>query len=509
MMQGITMRRISKEFSGKFALRNVDCMIRQGSVHAIVGENGAGKSTLMNILSGVLTPTTGEIEIDGRIVQLQKPKDASAFGIGMVHQHFMLVPSLTVWQNVILGIEPVRRGKIDKKSAIDRIHAVCRDYNMSINPQQVVGTLTVGEQQRVEILKVLVRNANYIILDEPTAVLTPQETEQLFDNIRSLKAMGKTVVFISHKLDEVLSIADEISVLRLGEKVGTLPADEATPDQLIRMMVGREVQIDGYPLETKKGNPVLEVRGLCTPRSQFASGLDHIDLSVCEGEVLGIAGVDGNGQNDLVRAILGMEQISDGAIFKDGADITRKSSAQIRGSGVSLIPPDRQKQGLVMNNSILANTLLGCEDNARVGGRFFIHIGDARRQVEELTRAYDVRMPSIDAQAGELSGGNQQKIILAREFGLRDSNLTLAVNPTRGLDIGAIEFVYDQIERQKRAGKAVLLVSTELSEILRLSDKIAVFFKGRCMGVVDRADADVNRIGSLMMGVSDSREVVA
>jgi len=509
MVQGISIQGVSKEFSGKYALKNVSLDIQRGTVHAIIGENGAGKSTLMNILCGVLTPSKGSLALDGTPAVLRHPGDAAGLGIGMVHQHFMLVPSLTVWQNIILGIEPIKGAFIDQKRALKLIEDTCREYGMDINPHQIVGTLTVGEQQRVEILKVLIRSANIIILDEPTAVLTPQEIDQLFENIRILKSKGKTILFISHKLEEVLNIADEITVLHLGEKIGTIPVSEATPDRLIHMMVGREVQIDGYPLETPKGEPVLKVSALCTPRSQYASGLDHIDLTVHAGEVVGIAGVDGNGQNDFVRAILGMELISSGSIEKDGVDITKKTSNQIRSCGVSLIPPDRQKQGLVMNSSILLNTLLGCEDNKAVCSGGIINIGKARALTEKLTADYDVRMPSIDANSGELSGGNQQKIILAREFGIREGNLILAVNPTRGLDIGAIEFVYEQIEKQKKAGKAVLLVSTELSEILRLSDRIAVFFKGRCMKVLDRAEANVDQIGMLMMGLSDDQEVQA
>lgn len=502
-MQGIKLTGISKEFSGKYALKNVDLQIRQGTVHAIVGENGAGKSTLMNILSGVLSPTAGAIEIDGRRTLLHNPKDASQAGIGMVHQHFMLVPSLKIWQNVILGIEPRGRfGRIDREAARAMIQRSCETYRMPMNLDQRVGTLTVGEQQRVEILKVMVRSANYIILDEPTAVLTPIEIQELFENIRTLKSMGKTILFISHKLEEVLDIADEITVLRLGEKIGTLPVSEATPDRLIQMMVGRKVQIDGYPRQTVPGKPVLEIRELCTPRTAYTSGLEHISLRVREGEVLGIAGVDGNGQDELIRAILGMEQISSGQILKNGVDVTRKPAPEIRAMGVSLIPPDRQKQGLVMNSSIVRNTVLGCEDNRKYCGRALIREGRLRQLVSEITAAYDVRMPSIDANSGELSGGNQQKIILAREFGIRDGDLALAVNPTRGLDIGAIEFVYAQIERQKQSGRAVLLVSTELSEILRLSDQIAVFFKGRCMGLVARADASVDKIGRMMMGFS-------
>lgn len=500
-MQGIMMEHISKDFSGKAALKNVDLFIRKGTVHAIIGENGAGKSTLMNILSGALEPSGGIVTMDGQPLVLRGPQDAAGYGIGMVYQHFMLIPVLKVWQNIIMGIEPKKHlFTIDKAAALKKIKAACEDYGIEINPEQLVGNLTVGEQQRIEILKVMMRNAEYIILDEPTAVLTPQETLQLCDNIRALKAKGKTIIFISHKLEEVLDIADEITVLRLGEKIGTIDAKDATPDKLVQMMLGRELHLDGYPLQTKIGEAVLEIHELCTERTGFSAGLQKINLNVHAHEVLGIAGVDGNGQTELVDAILGIKHVESGSILKDGAAITNRSVPYIRSSGISLIPADRQRQGLVMQLPIMMNTALGCENHPKISKGGFLRRKKLEQTIPPLLQAYDVRMPSVEAKASELSGGNQQKIILAREFGLREGNLALAVNPTRGLDIGAIEFVYEQIEEQKKAGKAVLLISTELSEIMRLSDRIAVFYKGECMGILPREKADLSLIGKMMMG---------
>ena len=480
-MQGITMSGITKDFLGKLALQDVDITFKKGTVHAIVGENGAGKSTLMNILSGALEPTSGEIRLDGQPVKLRSPQDARACGIGMVYQHFMLVPTLKVWQNAIMGAEPTRRGcTIDKAAALAHIEETCRTYGIELNPEQTVGSMTVGEQQRIEILKVLMRDAEYVILDEPTAVLTPQETQQLCENIRTLKKMGKTIIFISHKLEEVMDIADEISVLRLGQLIGTIPASEASPEQLVQMMVGREVSLSGYPAAAEKGAEVLRVEHLCTERTQFSAGLQDISFSLHAGEVLGIAGVDGNGQTELVDAILGMLRVSGGKVEKSGKDLT--------------------------NSSILMNSVLGCEQDRRFCKRGIIRRGQLMGMMPGLLRDYDVRMPSINANAAELSGGNQQKVILAREFGIRKADLVIAVNPTRGLDVGAIEFVYKRIEEQKQAGKAVLLISTELTEIMRLSDRIAVFYKGRCMDILPRETAEINRIGSLMMGITEGGE---
>lgn len=510
-MQGIKMHNIGMRFGEKWVLREVSLHIRPGTIHAIVGENGAGKSTLMNILSGVLRPTEGTLEVDGEKIRMQGPRDAAAYGIGMVYQHFMLVQNLKVWQNIMLGIEPINRfGAIDKRAALARIGEACEAYGMQIDPEQTTGKLTIGEQQRVEILKVMVRNAQYIIFDEPTAVLTPLEIDQLLTNMEELRSMGKTILFISHKLEEVLRIADDITVLRLGRKIDSVPKEETDAQALVTMMVGRKVSIDGYPVKTKPGKTVLEISDLATPRSRYASGLEAINFTIREGEVLGIVGVDGNGQTELVNAILGFEKVSEGAVRLQGKDLKEAhgNTAAIRNNGISLIPPDRQTQGLVMDSSVLKNMVLGIEENGSFCRHCTINVAKVQKVAEQLAKEYDIRLPSLEANASELSGGNQQKIILAREFGLRTSKLVIAVNPTRGLDIGAIEFVYAEIEKQKKAGKAILLVSTELSEILRLSDRIAVLFQGKCMGILTREESTVELLGRMMMGLEAGGEGV-
>ena len=501
-MQGIEMSGITMRFGEKFALRNVDLTIHEGTIHAIVGENGAGKSTLMNVLSGALIPTEGTVRIDSEEAALRSPQDANRCGIGMVYQHFMLVQHLRVWQNIILGIEPANRiGTINKKQALEWIEDACETYGMQIDPEQETGKLTVGEQQRVEILKVMVRNARYVIFDEPTAVLTPSEIQLLLENIRSLKRMGKTIIFISHKLEEVFEIADAVTVLRLGEKIATIDPKKVSADELITMMVGRKVKIDGCPVSHEAGDVVLSVEHVSTARSSFSAGIQDVSLDVRAGEIVGIAGVDGNGQTELVDAVLGFEPILSGCIKKNGIVLSKLDPPEIRNHGIALIPPDRQSQGLVMASSIVRNTILGVEDHKQLCRRGMLSLKNVAETTGNLVKKYDVRIPSLEATASELSGGNQQKLILAREFGLRSSDLAIAVNPTRGLDVGAIEFVYSEIEKQKCAGKAILLVSTELSEIMRLSDRIAVFFKGTCMGILNREDADVEQIGRMMMGL--------
>lgn len=501
-MQGIQMQGITMRFGEKTALQEINIEIKEGTIHAIVGENGAGKSTLMNILSGALKPNKGKIRIDGREVFIKSPQDATREGIGMVYQHFMLVQHLPVWQNLILGIEPVNRiGKINEHKAREWIMSASKTYHMQINPDEETGSLTVGEQQRVEILKVLVRNAKYIIFDEPTAVLTPQEIDILLENILTLKKLGKTIIFISHKLDEVFRIADEITVLRYGEKIGTVLAKETNPHDLISMMIGRKVSIEGVPASNEPGEAVLRINGITTPRSTFSPGIRNLSLCVRSGEVLGIAGVDGNGQTELVDAVLGFTPVTKGQIYQGQRRITNLSPSKIRAGGLSLIAPDRHKQGLVLNSSLIRNLVLGVENHPYFSKLNCISQRKVTKIAGQMQEKFDIRLPGLDVNASSLSGGNQQKIVLAREFGLRDSKLVIAVNPTRGLDVGAIEFVYAEIERQKCAGKAILLVSTELSEILRLSDRIAVLYQGQCVGIMKHEDANVERIGRMMMGL--------
>ncbi len=503
--RGIEFKGIGKNFAGKAALSNINLSIEKGTIHAIIGENGAGKSTLMNLLSGVHRPSAGSISIDGKTVKIENPKDAIALGIGMAHQHFMLVNVLKVWQNIILGAEPCgRTGTLSEAKIKAEIEEVCKNYGVVFNLEDVVGKLTVGEQQRIEIVKVLFRRAEYIILDEPTAVLTPEEIENMFQSVRRFKEMGKTVLFISHKLEEVLSISDRISVLRRGEHIGTLRTEEAEANQLVEMMVGREIHIDGEPLKTPKGPAVLSIRHLRTKQESFGCALKDLALQVHAGEVLGVAGVDGNGQAELVEAVMGLRRVEAGEITLNGNNMVNKSTYKIRRAGVSCIPPDRQEQGLVLDSSIARNTVLGFENLPAFYRRGFLSPNKVESCAKVLSERYDLRYNDVQDEVRELSGGNQQKVILARECELASPQLVVAVNPTRGLDIGAMEFVYEKLEDLKSAGKSILLISTELPEILRLSDRIAVLYKGEVMGVLEGESRDVQQIGRLMMGIKEA-----
>ncbi|MEA5049984.1 MAG: ABC transporter ATP-binding protein [Oscillospiraceae bacterium] len=502
--EGIEFRHITKNFAGKAALSDVSLRIRKGTIHSIVGENGAGKSTLMNLLCGVHVPTSGEIFLDGEKADIRRPSDATALGIGMVHQHFMLVNVLNVWQNIILGSECTdRAGRLDMEEIREKVSAACREYGAQFNLDELVGNLTVGEQQRIEIIKVLFRRADYIVLDEPTAVLTPDEVDKLFGSIEHFRALGKTVIFISHKLEEVLRISDEITVLRRGESMGTLPRSEATADRLVEMMVGREIHTDGTPAQTQKGGSVLQLSGLCTRQESFGTALQGVDLELHGGEVLGVAGVDGNGQTELVKAIMGLMPVAEGRISIKGRDMTNRSTRRIRRMGVSCIPPDRQEQGLVLDSSIARNIVLGYEDLPAFRRGGLLSPAKVGQRAQELAEKYDIRNNGLGENVRSLSGGNQQKAILARECGLVDPDIIVAVNPTRGLDIGAIEYVYNKLEELKKEGKSILLISTELPEVLRLSDRVAVMYKGRIMDIVSDAQNNIARIGRMMMGIRE------
>jgi ABC-type uncharacterized transport systems, ATPase components len=498
---GIKMINISKAFFGKNALTDINMTFSEYSIHAIVGENGAGKSTLMNILSGILQPDEGNIYINNNEVKITSPTVASSLGIGMIHQHFMLIPMMTVWQNVILGDEPQKHFQIDKKKALDEITEACSRYGIDIDLHKTVGNMTVGEQQKVEILKVLYRNAKYIILDEPTAVLTPAEIEKLFENIKYLRQMGKTIIFISHKLEEVMQISDEISVLRTGVLRATLATDTTNVNEVVKHMVGREVCFGCRIKNENTGEKVLEIKNIATKRAGFGCELNDLSLDVRAGEILGIAGVDGNGQFELLNTILGIQKTTSGKISLSGKDISKESTPSLRAKRIACIPPDRQTQGLVLQQTILRNALLGCEDMDQFKKGFFISYQKAREVVEDLLKKYDVRLTSLYQSAGGLSGGNQQKVILARECEFKGSELIIAVNPTRGLDIGAMEFVYQMLNKYKMDNKAILLFSTELSEILTLSDRISVIFKGSIVHSMENDNVNIDIIGNYMAGV--------
>ncbi|HTG47354.1 MAG TPA: ABC transporter ATP-binding protein [Actinomycetota bacterium] len=485
------MRNITKRFPGVVANDDVSLEVRAGEVHALVGENGAGKSTLMRILYGMYPHDEGTIEVGGQPARIHSPRDAIALGIGMVHQHFVLVDPFTVAENVILGREggPIVRAD----DANRRVQDLADTYGFQIDPSATIEMLSVGEEQRVEILKALYRGAEILILDEPTAVLTPTEIEALFENLRRLRDSGKSIVFISHKLDEVLEIADRITVLRRGKVVGETTPSETSKARLAEMMVGRPVLFRLEKPSTEIGATVLALDGV------HAGRLHGLDLEVHAGEIVGVAGVEGNGQRDLADVIMGLEPVGLGRITLGGRDLTTMDTAEVRRAGTAFVPEDRHEQGLVLDMSLWENTLLGRQNEeafVRRGG--ILSIAAIKERTQELVKGYDVRARNIDVTARTLSGGNQQKLILARELE-GEPQLLLAAQPTRGLDVGAIEFVWRQILEQKAAGRAVLLISAELDEIYALSDRIVTLYEGRITAEYP-PDAPPEEVGRGMLG---------
>jgi simple sugar transport system ATP-binding protein len=495
------MRDIVKQFPGVLANDHVSLTVRAGEVHGLLGENGAGKSTLMNILYGLYTPTSGTIYLNGQKVSLPSPSAAISHGIGMVHQHFMLIPALTVVENIILGMRQSREPRLDLKTAAKKISELAAQYGLSVDPWAKIWQLSVGQQQRVEIIKTLYRGADLLILDEPTAVLTPQETDELFKMIRRLTADGHTIIFITHKLNEVLAISDRITVLRNGRVVATVNTAETTRRQLAQMMVGREVLFRVQRGEARPGRVVLEVEDLSADSNRGHAALRGCALNVRSGEILGVAGVDGNGQSELVEAICGLRRPTGGRIRLAGKDITRASPRVVLSQGVAHIPEDRRLRGLVTTMTLVENSILVSYHQPPFAKHGILNWKAIRQHTADLIAAYDVRTPSLDLLAGNLSGGNQQKMVLARELSRRPQ-LLVAMHPTRGLDVGAIEYVHRRIIEQRDAGCAVLLVSTELDEILSLSDRIAVIYEGRIAGELDNKDVDLSYLSLLMAGAA-------
>jgi general nucleoside transport system ATP-binding protein len=471
----VALHDVTKRFPGVVANDSVDLTLEQGEIHALIGENGAGKSTLMHVLYGLYPPDEGRIEVRGREVKIGSPRAALALGIGMVHQHFVLVDRFTVAENIILGAEGGLLVDLDR--AVKDIEEQAKSYGFKLDAHRRVEDLSVGEEQRVEILKALYRGVDVLILDEPTAVLTPTETKDLFENLRRLKADGKTIVFISHKLDEVLDVADRITVLRRGKVVGETTPSDTNKGKLAEMMVGREVLFRLEKPEVSAGDPVLKVESL-----SVVGRLHEIDLEVRRGEILGVAGVEGNGQRELAETLIGLQRPDAGRVTLDGKDITGRSVAAVRRRGCAFVPEDRHERGLVLSMTLWENSVLGMQSRKEyAGGWGVLAINKIKQLATRLIKEFDVRARSVQNDAATLSGGNQQKLILARELE-GDPRLLIAHQPTRGLDVGAIEFVWKQILEQKEAGRAVLLISAELDEIYELSDRIVTIYEGRITG---------------------------
>ena len=478
---------------------DIDIVVRRGTVHAIVGENGAGKSTLMKTLYGMHRPDSGTIAIDGQEVVLRSPSDAIERGVGMVHQHFQLADNFTVLENVILGDEPTRRGVLKLAEARERIEQIGHDYRLTVDPDAMVEDIGVGDRQRVEIIKVLFRGARTIILDEPTAVLVPQEVEQLFSALAELKREGLTVIFISHKLDEVLSVADEITVIRGGTTVTTVNPSDVTARQLAELMVGSELPSPETRESTVTDVEVLDVAGLSLANDTGRLVLDGIDLTIHQGEVLGIAGVEGNGQAELVETIMGMHTPAAGTVRLGDEDITAWSTRRRREAGIGYIPEDRSRHGLLLDAPLWENRILGHQTQKPNAKGILVDRKGAKADTRRIVEEYDVRTPSIDVMANALSGGNQQKLIVGREMS-GEPRLLIAAHPTRGVDVGAQAAIWDEIRRARAAGLGVLLISADLDELIGLSDRIKVLLRGRLVADADPQTVTPEQLGSAMTG---------
>ena len=475
----LELRGITKRFPGVVANDSVDFDLRRGEVHALLGENGAGKSTLMNVLYGLYQPDEGEILIKGEPVRLHSPKDAIGRGIGMVHQHFMLIPVMTVAENIVLATEPTQAGfLLDYRAASERVRELSRSFNFAIDPEARVESITVGQQQRVEILKALYRHADILILDEPTAVLTPQEAVELFEILRNLTREGMSVIFITHKLNEVLDIADRITVLRRGKMIDTVTREGATEEGLARLMVGRDVLLRVDKPPAQPGEPLLSVEDLRVVDDRGLEAVRGVSFDVRAGEILGIAGVDGNGQSELIDALSGLRRSASGSVRIGEHEVTGASPSTILDLGLGHIPEDRQRRGLVLEFSLAENVALHDYDKAPDSRWGWLFPRQLVRRARELLSQFDVRGGGPQTRAAALSGGNQQKVVLAREIG-RSPSVLIAAQPTRGLDVGAIEFVHRRLVEARDDAKAVLLVSLELEEILSLSDRILVIYEGQ------------------------------
>ncbi len=500
-MYAVEMRGITKQFKNVLANNDVNLLVRQGEIHSLLGENGAGKSTLMNILYGMYAPTSGEIIVSGQKTTISNPLKAIELGIAMVHQHFMLIEPLTVAENVVLGYEPKRHGCFDFKKAVADVEKLSREYGLYVDPREKVENLSVGTKQRVEILKALYRQAKILILDEPTAVLTPQEVSELFKVLRQLKQSGKTILIITHKLKETLELADTVTILRKGQVVTSISTQDVDESRLAELMVGRIVAFDAEKRQLAKDSPVIMALQNATVHKDKATALDDISLELRAGEILGIAGVEGNGQSELIDVLTGLRRLHSGSITLEGRVLpaNRITPRSMLEAGLGHIPEDRGKRGYVGSFTIAENIALGYHHKKTFSRKGIINLKARDAFAQEVARQYDVRMDSIQDTVGSLSGGNQQKVIIGRVFA-QDPRVIIAAQPTRGVDIGAIEYIHAQLIKMRDAGKAILLISADLEELTKLSDTIAVLYAGRIVDQRPAQDYDERTLGALMTG---------
>ena len=494
----VALRGITKRFPGVIANDSVDLELREGEIHTLLGENGAGKSTLMNVLTGIYLPEAGSIEIWGEPVELRSPRDAIDQGIGMVHQEFKLVPTHTVTENIVLGLGS-GFAQVKEEEARDRVAELSQRYGLAVDPSAYIWQLSIGEQQRVEILKILYRGARILLLDEPTAVLTPQEAEDLFVTLRSMREQGHSIVFISHKLDEVMAISDRVTVLRGGKNVGTLLAAGTNPQELSNLMVGREIKFETFPRPERRGEPVLVLEGVSALNDRGLPGLTDMSFEVAAGEILGFAGVAGNGQEELAQVITGLRAVTAGSIRVDGKEMTHAKAREFILNGVSYVPADRHGVAVVGDMSLTNNSVLRRYREKKFARGPFLDFSAAADYARRLIDEYNILTPGVETSVRSLSGGNLQKAILAREMTTRH-RLLVVMSATRGLDVGATEFVRKTLNQHRHEGAAIVLISEDLEELLSLSDRIAVLFHGEIMGVVDADRAEVESLGLMMAG---------
>ncbi len=501
----IEMNNIRKEFPGIVANDNITLQVKKGEIHALLGENGAGKSTLMNVLFGLYQPEKGEIVVRGEKVKITDPNVANRLGIGMVHQHFMLVEKFSVTENIILGNEPSKGGRINIKKAAKEVEDISNRYGLKVDPYAKIEDISVGMQQRVEILKTLYRGADILIFDEPTAVLTPQEIQELISIMKTLVAEGKSIILITHKLKEIMSVCDRCTVIRRGKGIGTVDVSETDVDKLAAMMVGREVnfEVEKSPAEPK--DVVLAVKDLTVKGSRGVHAVNNLNIEMKSGEIIGLAGVEGNGQTELIEAITGLRKADSGTITLNGKDITNLKPRKVTESGIGHIPEDRHKHGLVLDFAIGENIVLQTYYQQPYSKNGILNYPEIYKKARQLIEDFDVRTPSEYTEARALSGGNQQKAIIAREVD-RSPDFLIAAQPTRGLDVGAIESIHKRLIQERDKGKAVLLMSLELDEILNVSDRIAVMYEGEIVAIVDASSTNEQELGLLMAGGKKEKE---